>query len=85
MDELFQSLLGTKSALNEFVDLLNGVYANLGDEYKRIPKEYIPSSEIRQLESDLNFMQSFLGVTAIQMEDYLQSKIDILNVFLHED
>ena len=85
MDELFQNLLSTKSALNEFVDLLNGVYANLGDEYERIPKEYIPSSEIRQLESDLNFMQSFLGITAVQMEDYLQSKIDILNVFLYED
>lgn len=85
MDELYQSLLIAKSALNDFVESLNGVYANLGDEYEQLPKDYISIHEIKQTEKDLSFIQSFLGVTAPQMQDYLQNKINILNMFLYEE
>ncbi len=85
MDELYQSLLIAKSALNDFVESLNGVYANLGDKYEQLPKDYISINEIKQTEKDLSFIQSFLGVTAPQMQDYLQNKINILNMFLYEE
>ena len=85
MDELYQSLLIAKSALNDFVESLNGVYANLGDEYEQLPKDYISIHEIKQTEKDLSFIQSFLGVTAPQMQDYLQNKINILNMYLYEE
>ena len=85
MDELYQSLLIAKSALNDFVESLNGVYANLGDEYEQLPKDYISIHEIKQTEKDLSFIQSFLGVTAPHMQDYLQNKINILNMFLYEE
>lgn len=85
MDELYQSLLIAKSALNDFVESLNGVYANLGDEYEQLPKDNISIHEIKQTEKDLSFIESFLGVTAPQMQDYLQNKINILNMFLYEE
>jgi len=85
MDELYQSLLIAKSTLNDFVESLNGVYANLGDEYEQLPKDNISIHEIKQTEKDLSFIESFLGVTAPQMQDYLQNKINILNMFLYEE
>lgn len=85
MDELLQSLIITKSGLQEFTDLLGSIVTSIGEEYQQLPKGLVPPKEQLGIEGDLAFMKSFKNLTAVQMEEYLQKKIDILKVFLYEE
>lgn len=85
MDELLQSLMITRSNLQEFIDLLGSIITSLGEEYQQLPKGLVPPKEQVEIEADLAFMQSFNNLTAVQMDEYLQGKIDILKMFLYED
>lgn len=85
MDELLQCLMVTRSNLQEFMDLLGSVVTSLGEEYQHLPKGLVPPRELPEIEADLAFMQSFNNLTAVQMDEYLQSKIDILKMFLYEE
>lgn len=85
MDELLQCLMVTRSNLQEFIDLLGDVLASIGEEYQQLPKGLVPPQEQMEVETDIAFMQSFYNLTAVQMDEYLQKKIDILKVFLYEE
>ncbi len=85
MDELLQSLMITRSNLQEFMDLLGSVVTSIGEEYQQLPKELVPPKERVEVEADISFMQSFYSLTAVQMDEYLQNKIDILKIFLYEE
>ena len=84
MDELLQNLIITKSSLQEFTDLLGSIVISIGEEYQQLPNGLIPPKEQLEFEADLDFMKSFKNLTAVQMEEYLHKKIDILKVFLYE-
>lgn len=45
MDELLQSLMITRSNLQEFIDLLGSVITSLGEEYQQLPKGLVPPKE----------------------------------------
>lgn len=85
MDELLQNLMITRSNLQEFMDLLGSVVTSIGEEYQQLPKELVPPKERVEVEADISFMQSFYSLTAVQMDEYLQNKIDILKIFLYEE
>jgi len=85
MDELLQSLMITRSNLQEFIDLLGCVVSSIGEEYQRLPKVLVPPQEQIEIEEDITFMKSFYDLTAVQMDEYLQNKIDILKIFLYEE
>lgn len=85
MDELLQSLMITRSNLQEFIDLLGCVVSSIGEEYQQLPKVLVPPQEQIEIEEDITFMKSFYDLTAVQMDEYLQNKIDILKIFLYEE
>lgn len=85
MDELLQCLMITRSNLQEFIDLLGDVLTSIGEEYQQLPKGLIPPKEQLEVEADIAFMQSFYNLTAVQMDEYLHKKIDILKTFLYEE
>jgi len=85
MDELLQCLMITRSNLQEFIDLLGDVLTSIGEEYQQLSKGLIPPKEQLEVEADIAFMQSFYNLTAVQMDEYLHKKIDILKIFLYEE
>ena len=85
MDELLQSLIVVRSALLEFADRVCIVKASLGEEYEHLPKRLIPAVDRPAIEDDIAFLSSFSDITAVQLEEYLDGKIDILKAFLYEE
>lgn len=85
MDELLQSLMIARSNLQEFMDLLGSILTTIREEYQQLPNGLVPPKEMVEIESDLAFMHSFHNITAVQMDEFLQSKIEILKIFLYEE
>lgn len=85
MDELLSALLNVQTSLEEFDNLLYGATKSLQQEVDQLRKELAPANDITALDNDIKTLETFHAVTASQMREYLQEKINLLKVYLYED
>lgn len=85
MDELLAAMLKAQLSLEEFDGLLYSSCKSLQGEIDMMRKDLIPVSEVNKLTQDIVALETFHSVSASQLREYLQDKINLLKAYLNEE
>ena len=85
MDELLAAMLKVQISLEEFDTLLYGTCKSLQSEIDRMRKEFAPVKDVETVSRDIVALETFHSVSASQMREYLEGKINLLKAYLNEE
>lgn len=85
MDELLAAMLKVQIGLEEFDNLLYGTCKSLQGEIDRMRKEFAPVKDVEAVSRDIAALETFHAVSATQLREYLEEKVNLLKAYLNEE
>lgn len=79
------AMMKVQISLEEFDNMLYGTCKSLQAEIDRMRKELAPIKDVETVSRDIAALETFHAVSATQLREYLDEKVNLLKAYLNEE